>query len=385
MSLPTPDVAPVSPPNPLRLLVFAGVPPPVHGQNVMVAALLAGLRQNPAFSVVHIDPRLSSTTSEVGRGGIAKFFRLLAACARAWQARAVGGPMAFYYVPAPGRKVPVFRDWIVMLLCRPFFTSLILHWHAVGLGAWTASQANRLERWFTRSALDRADLAIVLAPELQADAAIFRPRRVVIIPNGVEDPASPAEIQLNLLIPLFEVLFLGLGSEEKGLFATLDGVRLANAREPGKYRLTFAGGFASAEDERRFSGKMRASPTTIRRVGLVTGLAKTTLLRQSHVLCFPTQYPHEGQPLVLIEALAFNLPIVTTRWRAIPGMLPPKDVWFVDPERPSTIADALQQARQNPPTSGSLRNHFLDTFTLDRHLAAMKNALLSVAPDDASK
>ena len=42
----------------------------------------------------------------------------------------------FYYVPAPGKKVALYRDWLVMLLCRPFFKRVILHWHAAGLGKW---------------------------------------------------------------------------------------------------------------------------------------------------------------------------------------------------------------------------------------------------------
>ena len=42
----------------------------------------------------------------------------------------------FYYVPAPGKRVALYRDWLVMLLCRPFFKNIILHWHAAGLAKW---------------------------------------------------------------------------------------------------------------------------------------------------------------------------------------------------------------------------------------------------------
>ena len=37
----------------------------------------------------------------------------------------------FYYVPAPGKRVALYRDWLVMFICRPFFSGVILHWHAV--------------------------------------------------------------------------------------------------------------------------------------------------------------------------------------------------------------------------------------------------------------
>ena len=38
--------------------------------------------------------------------------------------------------PAPGKHSALYRDWLVMLLCRPFFKRLVLHWHAAGLAKW---------------------------------------------------------------------------------------------------------------------------------------------------------------------------------------------------------------------------------------------------------
>ena len=35
---------------------------------------------------------------------------------------------------APGKRAALYRDWVVMVLCRPFFRQVIHHWHAVGLG-----------------------------------------------------------------------------------------------------------------------------------------------------------------------------------------------------------------------------------------------------------
>jgi glycosyltransferase involved in cell wall biosynthesis len=288
------------------------------------------------------------------------------------------------------------RDWIVLLICRPFFNQLVLHRHAVGLGAWTRQRPGKFTSYLTHRALDQADLAIVLAPELADDATIFRPRKVVTVPNGIADPVTPELAPKLAVKPQHDVLFLGLGSEAKGLFVSVEAVRLANTFSSRRFRFTFAGSFASAEDEQRFVQLMQSSGDWIRRVGVVSGLAKSTLLRESDVLIFPTQYPHEGQPLVLMEALAFDLPIVTTRWRAIPGMLPKEQVWFVDPANVDEIANAVYAAcrqqdkesefeigsvaevKGNTDAAGPLRAHFLAHYTLERHLEAIKRALLEV-------
>ena len=290
--------------------------------------------------------------------------------------------MTFYYVPAPGKKTPVVRDWIVLLICLPFFNKFVLHWHAVGLGAWIAAQPGTFTSFFTHLSLDQADLAIVLAPELADDAKVFRPRKVATVPNGIPDPITPEVVPKLAVKSQRDVLFLGLGNEAKGLFVSVEAVRLANTFSSQRFRFTFAGSFASADDEQRFVKLMQSSGDWIRRVGVVSGLAKATMLRESDVLIFPTQYPHEGQPLVLMEALAFDLPIVTTRWRAIPGMLPKENVWFVDPTNVDEIANAVYAACQwrteNLEGEGPLRTHFLAHFTLEKHLTAMKQVLLDV-------
>src|SRR5690606_32558758 len=107
---------------------FAHTPPPVHGQSLMVQTLVERLPAvTPDLKIFHVNPRLSRDTADVGNFRFRKLFILLGACARALALRIRHGSMNFYYVPAPGRRAPLYRDWIVMALCRPFFNHLILH------------------------------------------------------------------------------------------------------------------------------------------------------------------------------------------------------------------------------------------------------------------
>jgi len=49
-----------------KILVFAHVPPPHHGQSVMVQVLLEGLSADPRFEVHHVGARVSDDTEDVG-------------------------------------------------------------------------------------------------------------------------------------------------------------------------------------------------------------------------------------------------------------------------------------------------------------------------------
>jgi glycosyltransferase involved in cell wall biosynthesis len=348
----------------------------------MVEMLVNGLRDDPDVEILHVNPQLSDDAADVGRWRLRKPARLIAACLAALRLRRRHGRCLFYYVPAPGKRGALYRDWTVMLLCRPFFAGLVLHWHAVGLGAWLRSHATPPERWLTRLFLGRAALAVVLDPALAGDARALAPRKVAVVPNGIPDPGAPVPRPAEARPPC-RVLYLGLGSRAKGLFDTVAAVVLLHRRAPGSVQLTVAGSFASQHDEEEFAQQATVlDDRVVTYVGPVDATRKHALFAQTDVFCFPTSYPYEGQPLTVIEAMAHDVGVVTTRWRGIPGMLPETGAWFVESGDPRQIAEAITAAHQHA-SAGVLRRHFLAHFTREHHLARLKAALLSAQPSDA--
>jgi glycosyltransferase involved in cell wall biosynthesis len=369
----------------MKLLVFAHTPPPLHGQSAMVATLVDGFRASRDIEVQHVNARLSRDAGDVGTIRPGKLLALFASCFRACWLRLRHGDAVFYYVPGPGKRGALYRDLIVMTLCRPWFGRLVLHWHASGLGAWLDARATWLERRLARRCLGRADLAIVLAPELVADAAKFAPRRITVVPNCVPDPGVSAPAA-RVMADRCTVLFLGLCTRSKGLFDTLEGIALANARGGQRFRLVVAGSFASIAEQRDFERRAaELGPDVVRYVGFADESRKPQLWAEADVFCFPTAYPHEGQPLTLIEALAHDVPIVTTRWRAIPSLLPTEHVWFVEAGVPGQIADALVSARAAERPHGELRQHYLENFTPARHLAMLREQFLAIDDSPSSR
>jgi PST family polysaccharide transporter len=350
----------------------------------MVQTLVEGWPAHaPDISLHHVNPQLSRDAGDIGRWRPGKLLALLRACGSALRLRLRHGPMTLYYVPAPGKRSALYRDWLVLLLCRPFFPQLVLHWHAVGLGEWLDRRAIAPERWISRWLLGRADLAIVLAPELAADAARLAPRRIAVVPNGLDaarpSAPSPRSDDGGASPPRrpTRLLYVGACLREKGVFDLLTAVALANQREPGQFQLTVAGAFASEVDAHVFRIQADAlGAGVVRHAGFVDATERARLFAAADVFCFPTAYAHEGQPLVLIEALAADLPIITTRWRAIPGMLPSDGaVTYVEPHRPDQLAAALGALGSAGTPSGRHRAHYLAHFTRDRHLVALAGAL----------
>ena len=75
--------------------------------------------------------------------------------------------------------------------------------------------------------------------------------------------------------------------------------------------------------------------------------------------------------------MAFGLPIVTTRWRSVPEMLPPGYPGLVADQITEQIADKLIDFLAA--TNGELlRKLFFNCFTMEQHLTDMAGAIRSV-------
>jgi glycosyltransferase involved in cell wall biosynthesis len=168
------------------------------------------------------------------------------------------------------------------------------------------------------------------------------------------------------------------------LFDTLAAVALASQRLRQRQarvslRLLVTGGFVKEEEKAEFDLKL-AEPgmaDIVQYLGFVSGEQKHQLLREADLFCFPTYYENENQPVNLIEAMAFGLPIVTTRWRSLPEMLPPDYPGLVSGQNPYEIAAAILRVLAD--RSGErVRKHFCERYTLERHLADLATAIRSV-------
>ena len=415
----------------MKLLVFAHTPPPHHGQSYMVQLMLAGFggdrrkaQHDPknapngdketAFNIdcYHINARLSQKLEDIGDLRIGKFILLIGYCAQAIWCRFRYGVTNLYYIPAPGKRSALYRDWMVMLLCRRFFKKIILHWHAAGLAKWLETAVQIRSRSLTYRFMKQVDLSIVLSRYNRADAEKLFAQDIKVVSNGIPDPCPEFTRQIQphrharsvarrkLLAgesltaeqlaqagpnpQMVTVLYLAHCTREKGLFDTMDGVELANQQlknrnSPLLLRLLVTGNFVTAEEKAEFD-RLLAKPgasKVIEYLGFVSGDQKNRLLREADLFCFPTYYENENQPVNLIEAMAFGLPILTTKWRSIPELFPANYTGLVDIRAPEQIARGLLSLLTSENSEG-FRDIFLRNFTLNSYLSGLAEAFRKV-------
>jgi glycosyltransferase involved in cell wall biosynthesis len=430
----------------MKLLVFAHTPPPHHGQSYMVQLMLEGFggdhrrtgaasnRETLGIDCYHVNARLSKTPQEIGGFQLKKLALLFGYCLQAVWCRFRYGIHTLYYIPAPSHRSAVYRDWLVMLLCRPFFKRVILHWHAAGLGTWLETSASRLSRMLTLRLLGRVDLSVVLSNYNKVDGEKLLSKRVKAIGNGIPDPCphftrellpkrlarcaarralisdarhKPGDFpQAGSDCHLIKVLYLAHCMREKGLFDALDAVAAANrklalADSPLRIHLTVAGEFIKPEEQREFERRLEKSDLrlpeshglprdaatsgpiasgfapAVRYLGFVSGPQKARVFAESDCFCFPSYYHAESFGLVLVEAMAFGLPVVTTRWRSLPELFPADYPGLVEIKSPDQIALAFDAVMMEK-TPEMLRERFLSNFTLQAYLSLLAGAFHSV-------
>jgi glycosyltransferase involved in cell wall biosynthesis len=224
----------------------------------------------------------------------------------------------------------------------------------------------------------------------------------VVVPNGIPDPCPEfeatvfperkkrIEVRTTQASPIcyYDVLFVAGRMTPKGLFDAIKAVRQANAHmDRGgsslRFRLTVAGPFENEAERDCFDADARDLNKSFVHPGeaalcVYAGWADETkkreLYRAADCLIFPTTYPSESFGLVLAEAMAHGCAVITTRWQAVPEVLPPGDPNVVEPHDIDAMAAALLRCAAAP-ADRSMREYFLTHFTRERFVRDMVRVL----------
>lgn len=135
-------------------------------------------------------------------------------------------------------------------------------------------------------------------------------------------------------------VFLGHIREEKGVFVLLESLRRLSAHGNAAVQCDLYGPIYAGASL-RFQQELAQTSNAAYR-GVVEPEAVIPMLRQYDALVFPTHYPGEGHPGVVIEAMMAGVPVVTTRFRSIPEIVQDQvNGLLVEPGNAHLLSDAM--------------------------------------------
>jgi glycosyltransferase involved in cell wall biosynthesis len=196
--------------------------------------------------------------------------------------------------------------------------------------------------WFAyeKRRLRGADFLHVTSPlEADAVAALLPTNKLVLMPLGIELPAPLEPPQSRRQ----EIIYLGRLHPLKGISILLQAWQLA--RQPG-WGLQLIGPCDDVYQQQLTQEIANLQiGDTVSFAGPLYGADKDQALLQSAVLVLPSFTENFG--MVVVEALAHGLPVITTEgtpWRQITE----KACGWVTPPQAQSLADALRSAMNTP-------------------------------------
>jgi glycosyltransferase involved in cell wall biosynthesis len=266
---------------------------------------------------------------------------------------------------------------------------IILHRHGGNYDDFYRRQSP-LRRLAIRRALARADCLVVLGHALTEMYAFVPQHRdkVVVVHNGLPEempdwdrvlaakPRADEEIR---------ILFLSNLIESKGYLDVLEAVRRLVHEHGLDVKSDFAGEFWFIADSKLYRSADQAQADFLQRLenyglrervvwhGGVTGERKRELLSRAHYFVLPTAYKYEGQPVSIIEAMAYGALVVSTAFRTIPEMLDDGRAGvLVEAGQPEQIVDAVLACPVGSPAwcakVQAARQRCSELFSRERHL-----------------
>ena len=300
------------------------------------------------------------------------------------------------YVTMGASRLGFVRDLFIILMTVLFKRKLVFHLHGGGYGDFYQGCPSLL-KFIIRHALNSVDKIIVLGDLLRNQFSFLSEshhQKIVVVANGLPIKYAPAqEFKTISADKPLKILYLSNMIPSKGYLQTLEACKLLKSNNLN-FVCDFAGEFMSTG-----SVNDRVNPDSARNDffdliskynlrdevnyhGMVRGNEKQKLFREANIFLLPTNYSGEGQPISIIEALSYSVPVIATRFRGIPEQIEDgKNGILIDSASPSNIINAIEKMTKSSKVYEKMSSHayhiFQEKFTRDQYLDRLISAVLS--------
>lgn len=363
-----------------KVILIGSVPPPYHGSSIYFENLLNSEIRN-VFEIHHLDisdhrnldnlSKLDFTNVYIAIKSIVNLVLLL-----------MKVKPGLVYIPVASNYLPFLRDGLFILASSYFSKAkIIIHLHE---GSYFRevfyNKSFGLYRRFIKYSLSKVRTAIVFTEGLKSNFKGLV-KNTVAFPNGIKqefaDRLKTSDESRNI-----KINYLGNLFESKGIIDILSAAEIITQKYKN-VEFNFAGAWSEKEKDTKVRALKFIEDNNLGRYvnfkGVVTGEGKLKFLNDTDILVFPTWYPYEGCPLVIIEAMSFSIPVISTNDAgAIPEMIiNGKTGILINKKNPLQLAEAIislisnKNLREKIGNSG--RDYYLNNFTMEINIKNIIN------------
>ena len=296
-------------------------------------------------------------------------------------------PSTSVYITTSQSKVGFIRDYLFINIAYFLERKIIAHQFGSNYDKFFASQSNSFKEKII-STFEKTDKIVVEGDFTKSHFSFLKDyeSKVISIPNGLPEKIESKNITSKNLYPQKEVHLLYLSNliETKGYWDVLKAINLLINKYNANVKAVFSGKFLGGIDDKMFSSPKKAQVEFFKfikennltgKIKYFEGLygeAKKNAFTTANFFILPSYYINEGQPVSIVEALAYGCVPIVTDYRLISDMVNIKNGFFVAPKSPEEIAAIINKMIENPARYNAYSdagiNFYLENFTADKFI-----------------
>lgn len=293
--------------NKNKILFLLHLPPPIHGASMMGKHLKDSDYLKENFNCYFINMSASNKVDEVGKLSIRKMFFLITNLYNILKVIRNFKPDLCYITPTSD-GIGFYRDFITVKLLQFLRIKLVLHFHNKASKKFISS---KIHIPFLKSFY--RNLKIILLDEtLYAEKSPYISLNdVYFCPNGIPCVNKNTK-KINKNLQTIRFLFLSNMLEAKGVLILLEACHILH-KKGYSFKCDFVGQWKDISEE-IFNSKIQQYhlEDKVKAHGPKYGIEKTIFFEKADIFVFPTFYHGETFGLVLLEAMDYYLPSIST-------------------------------------------------------------------------
>ena len=351
--------------NKEKILLFIKIPPPLTGATLMNKRVHESELLRANFNIHSILISYMSKRNEMGKWRVNKAYKTIIVLYKLIHELVLFKPRLIYFQLSP-HGVAFLRDLFFVLIIKIFNVKIVYHMRGKGI---KQKSKVKWKKIFYKFAFRNSDI-ICLSSLLTYDIEDVFNGTIHIVNNGIPDIANcfSTKSQENENYNV-NILYLSNLKKSKGILDFIEAMNLLNQRGL-KFNAMIVGEEADllSNDINKLIFTKKLNERIIFD-GPKFDNEKYQILAKSDIFVLPTK--NECFPGVLLEAMQFQLPVITTHEGAIPEIVDSEITGIlVDKNAPVQIAEKIEILINNPELRKSMgkagRRKFKKNYILKR-------------------
>ena len=294
------------------------------------------------------------------------------------------------YLTTAQSKVGFIRDYFIISITHLFGVKIFMH----QFGANYSGFYNSLSTFFKKrliKTLNKVDKIIVEGSYTKEQFSFMEDyiNKVIVIPNGL--PGKDIKVNYDCKVydseQTFNMIFLSNMIASKGYLDVLKAVDLLVNIHERNVHCIFAGKFIMTSDVQEDAANSKTYffeylkehnlTAKVEYFESIYGNSKEHAFSNSHAFLLPSYYINEGQPLAVLDAMAYGNVCIVTNYRLIPDMINVDNGLFVEAKSPESIVEKIIYLMDNPKSFSSMSKAAIEryqlNYTFDRYCEKVLN------------